>query len=262
VIRALDQALSAPRVAIKTDQTARLRARMPDSANATRAEAYSSMKLEVPTRKHRVRRTTVQLLACGLTLSGVLAWADLHGTAPVRAEPALEVIAEPAASSATAADIVVGLRDTPYATVGMPVTVPPELVLARDVSFARGGLPPVTVVAAPSVVTVAPVVAVATNTPVVRPAPVASQSKRARPVRRAKARRVVRAVPQDTAVVDVVEQMLDAATAAPADASATEQPAPSAETVDVPGATPAAAVAVPSTELMPRDAYDEPAQAD
>jgi proline-rich tail region repeat protein len=245
VIRALDQALSAPRAAMKTDETARLRARaMTGASRPLQAEAYQSLKLDVPTRKNRVRRTTVQLLACGLTLSGVLAWADLHGTTPVRAEPALEVIAESEPAPA-AADLVVGLRDTPYASVGMPVTIPSELVLARQVSFAGLPMSRVIVDAAPAVVAPAPVV---------EAAPIVKQAKRARPVRRPKARRVVSSMPREAApVVDVVEQMLDAAVAPTAPTAPAE---PTDETVEVPGATatPAAAAPVPP----PRDAYDEP----
>jgi hypothetical protein len=260
VIRALDQALSAPRVAIRTDQTARLRAPVVPatvSGATPQAEAYSSIQLDLPTRKNRVRRTTVQLLACGLTLSGLLAWVDMHGTAPVRAEPAL-VADEPAlVTVAAAADVVVGLRDTPYASRGMPVTVPAELTLPPTRSAMS--------LEAPVVVAVAPVVEAV---PVVEaaPAPVVKHAKRARVVRRPRPRRVVHAAPPEPEpAVDVVEQILDAAAATPdtpqepaAEIGATD------DAVTVPGTTATPAVATPpavtpeaATPAPPRDPYDE-----
>jgi serine/threonine-protein kinase len=280
VIRALDQALSAPRVALKTDQTARLRAPVVQataSGSMPRAEAYSSIQLDLPTRKNRVRRTTVQLLACGLTLSGVLAWADMHGTAPARAETT-RVADEPAlVTVAAAADVVVGLRDGSYASHGMTVAVPAELTLAPERSafeapVAVAALPvvepaPVVVAAAP-VAEPAPVVVAAAPVVEVAPAHVVKHPKRARVARRPKARRVVHAPPPEAAPVpDVVEQMLDAAAPPP---DAPQEPAaetPPDDTVIVPGATPTPAVATPTpavatpvveTPAPERDAYDEP----
>jgi serine/threonine-protein kinase len=265
VIRALDQALSAPGVAMKTDQTARLRAPVVQataSGTMPTAEAYASMQLDVPTRKGRIRRTAFQLLACGLTLSGVLAWADMHGTSPVRAEPVLVAVVEPIAEpmlapAPAAADVVVGLPDAAYASFGLPVTTPAELMLAPDRSTVSLDAPRATdvarFVAAAPVTAAAPVPAV----PAAKSAPVVKHAKRARIVRRPKPRRVVRPSPPQKAEVDVdvVEQLLDAASTAPAAAEPAE-PAEQGETVAVPGttATPAAA----SPPESPGDAYDEP----
>jgi len=123
VIRALDQALSAPRVAMMGEDTARFRAKSsPDMAALTRsdAEAYAALQIEMPTRASRIRRTAVQLLACGLTLSGVLAWVDMHGTS-VCAEPALVAVADPAG---VAARIVIDIGAVDVVAVASPMSYP------------------------------------------------------------------------------------------------------------------------------------------
>jgi tRNA A-37 threonylcarbamoyl transferase component Bud32 len=95
VIRALDQALAAPRVAIKTDQTTRLRA-LTKPPPAGSPDSTGRVQIHVHSPRRGVRRAAVQLFACGVTLGAALAWADLRGDTTVRAEPVLQAVAEPA----------------------------------------------------------------------------------------------------------------------------------------------------------------------
>ncbi len=277
VIRALDQAMSAPRVPLTSDQTQRLRVPVPiDAATiaAKDADAYTVLQIELPTRRSRLRRTTVQLLACGLTLSGVLAWADLHEAKYVRAEPTLVAVAEPASTSAAASiqtsttldvDALRSVADDVSAPVdmdvhvsvspalasymvpsfalrfGQPVSVPAQLMLVPERSVMEQG--------ARLVLEAAPAVESAPVAEVVKPAPVVKQTKRARVVRQPAGRRVIRAAaPPTEPEVDVVEQMLDAAAAEPA----ADEPAET-ETVEVPGVLPTPAVAAPSAVNEPSD---------
>lgn len=111
LMRALDQAVRAPQVAIRTDHTAPMR--IPtwrNRGNATvqlRARRPSERSIDelLTTSPRRLRRAGIQLFACAIALAGVLAWFDMRSPSSADAEPTVAAAAAPVDLAPNLADL-------------------------------------------------------------------------------------------------------------------------------------------------------------